>query len=78
MHWLDPYIIKHIIDGGEVQLEKLNEEIVQGRVNGRSLKFYRDNLALQIHSKQRRKVLVPPIVESGHSTINYTVDRASM
>lgn len=43
MHWLGPYSIKHIIDGGIVQLTKLNGALIQGRVNGNKLKFYKDN-----------------------------------
>jgi len=43
MHWLGPYIIKHITDESVVQLEKLNGELVQVRVNGNRLKLYRDN-----------------------------------
>ena len=42
MHQLDPYIIKHITKGGKIQLEKLNGELIQGRVNGSRLKLYRD------------------------------------
>ena len=42
MHWLVPYIIKHITDGGIVQLAKLNGELIHGRVNGSRLKLYRD------------------------------------
>lgn len=45
MYWLGPYIIKHITDGGGVPLQKLNGELIQGRVNGSRLKLYRDNLS---------------------------------
>ena len=34
MHWLGPYVIKEIIDGGVVQLVKLNGEPFLGKVNG--------------------------------------------
>ena len=34
MHWIGPYVIKEIIDGGTIQLAKLNGEPFQGRVNG--------------------------------------------
>lgn len=43
MHWLGPDINKHITDGGVVQLEKLNGELVQARINSSRLKMYRDN-----------------------------------
>eukprot|EP00253_Pinus_taeda_P028598 PITA_28598 len=41
MHWLGPYIIKHITDGAAVQLEKLNGQFIPRRVNGSKLKLYR-------------------------------------
>jgi len=34
MHWLGPYVIKEIIDGGVVQLMKLNGDPFLGKVNG--------------------------------------------
>jgi len=40
MHWLGPYVIKGIIDGGVVQLVKLNGDPFSGRVNGSQLKPY--------------------------------------
>lgn len=40
MHWLGPYIIKEITDGGIVQLMKLNGEPFLRRVNGSQLKPY--------------------------------------
>ena len=43
MHWLGPYIIKHIIDVGTIQLVKLNGELIEERINGSMLKLYRDN-----------------------------------
>lgn len=33
MHWLGPYIIKEIIEGGAVQLVKLNGEPFLGKLN---------------------------------------------
>ena len=42
-HWLGPYAIKEIIDGGEVKLEKLDGTEVQGLINGIRLKPYFDN-----------------------------------
>ena len=40
MHWLGCYIVKEVIDGGVVQLGKLNGELFPGRVNGSHLKLY--------------------------------------
>ena len=40
MHWLGPYVVKEVIDGGVVQLVKLNEEPFPGRVNGSHVKPY--------------------------------------
>jgi hypothetical protein len=43
MHWLGPYQIKTIIDGGVVQLQDITRKEFQGMVNGIRLKLYRDN-----------------------------------
>ena len=40
MHMLGPYVIKEIIDGGAVQLVKLNGDPFVGKVNGSRLKPY--------------------------------------
>ena len=45
MHWLGPYVVKEIIDGGTVQLARLNGEIFLGRVNGSILKLYQGDPA---------------------------------
>jgi len=42
MHWLGPYEIKSIIDGGVVQLQGLAGKEIQGLMNGSQLKLYRD------------------------------------
>ena len=41
-HWKGPYIVQKVIDGGAVQLAKLNGEIFPSMVNGSRLKKYRD------------------------------------
>ena len=41
-HWKGPYIVQKFIDGGAVQLVKLNGEILPSMVNGSRLKKYRD------------------------------------
>jgi hypothetical protein len=43
MHWLGPYVIRFVTDTGDVQLEKLNGDVVVGLVNGSRLKLYRDS-----------------------------------
>lgn len=40
MHWLGPYVVKEVTDGGVVQLAKLNGDSFLGRVNGSCLKLY--------------------------------------
>lgn len=40
MHWLGPYVVKEVTDGGAVQLAKLDGDPFPGRVNGRLLKLY--------------------------------------
>lgn len=45
MHWLGQYIVKEIIDGGAVQLTKLNVEPFLRKVNGSRLKLYTGDLA---------------------------------
>ena len=43
MNWLGPYVIKYTSDGGAVQLENLNGELIKGKLNGSRLKLYKDN-----------------------------------
>jgi len=45
MHWMGPYIVKDIMDGGIVQLAKLNGELFPRRINGSWLKLYRGDPA---------------------------------
>eukprot|EP00253_Pinus_taeda_P029266 PITA_29266 len=45
MHWLGPYVIKEVTDGGVVPLAKLNGDPFSGRVNGSCLKLYTGGLA---------------------------------
>ena len=40
MHWLGPYVIKEITDGGAVHLVKFNGDPFLGKVNGSLLKPY--------------------------------------
>ena len=42
-HWLDPYVVKEIIDGGATKLEKLDGTEVKGLINGSRLKPYFHN-----------------------------------
>jgi hypothetical protein len=43
MHWLGPYEINYVTDGGVVQLHDLIGKEMQGLVNGSRLKMYRDS-----------------------------------
>ena len=45
-HWLGPYVVKDVTDGGAVQLVKLNGEPFQGKVNGIQLKPYTGGSAI--------------------------------
>lgn len=40
MHWLGPYVINEITDGGVVQLVKINGEPFLGNLNGSHLQAY--------------------------------------
>ena len=44
MHWLGPYVVEEVTDGGAVQLTKLNGDPFPGRVNGSFLKLYMGEL----------------------------------
>ena len=39
-HWLGPYVVKEITDGGAVKLENLNGTKVRGLINGIELESY--------------------------------------
>ena len=43
MHWLGPYQIQQVTEGGAVQLSKLNGELVPTLINGSRLKLYSDS-----------------------------------
>lgn len=40
MHWLGPYVIKEIMDGGTVHLAKLNRKPLPRKLNRSRLKLY--------------------------------------
>ena len=42
-HWLGPYQIQQVIEGGAVQLSQLNGELLPTWINGSRLKLYSDN-----------------------------------
>jgi hypothetical protein len=42
-HWLGPYEVAYVIEGGAAQLNTLNGEWKEGLVNGSLLKLYYDN-----------------------------------
>lgn len=70
MPWSGPYIFKEIIDGGVVQLMKLNGEPFSGRFNGSRLKLYIGDLAQRLYGS--KIVLVLQVVSRERQTINYT------
>jgi hypothetical protein len=43
MHWLGPYQVRHVIEGGDASLAKLDGTMFPTMVNGSRLKLYRDN-----------------------------------
>lgn len=43
MHWLGPYEVKSVIEGGVVQLKYLGGTELRVMINGSRLKLYRDN-----------------------------------
>ena len=43
MHWLGPYQVKHVTEGGATSLAKLDGTMLPTLVNGSKLKLYRDN-----------------------------------
>ena len=43
MHWLGPYQVKHVTEGGATSLAKLDGTMMPTMVNGSRLKLYRDN-----------------------------------
>jgi hypothetical protein len=43
MHWLGPYEVKTVTDGGVVQLKDLGGTKLRGMINGSRLKLYRDS-----------------------------------
>jgi hypothetical protein len=43
MNWLGSYVIRFVKNAGDVQLDKLNGEVVKVLVNYIKMKLYRDN-----------------------------------
>ena len=43
MHWLGPYVIHFITDGGAIQLQQLDGRLLRKLVNGSRLKTYWNN-----------------------------------
>ena len=43
MHWLGPYQVKHVTEGGASSLVQLDGTMFPTMVNGSRLKLYRDN-----------------------------------
>ena len=43
MHWLGPYHVRHVTEGGAASLARLDGTMLPTLVNGSRLKLYRDN-----------------------------------
>jgi hypothetical protein len=43
MHWLGPYEVAYVTEGGDAQLKNLKGEWKEGLVNGIRMKLYYDN-----------------------------------
>ena len=43
MHWLGPYQVRHVTEGGVASLARLDGTMLPTMVNGSRLKLYRDN-----------------------------------
>jgi hypothetical protein len=43
MHWLGPYEVKVVTDGGDVQLRDIEGANLRGMINGSQLKLYKDS-----------------------------------
>jgi hypothetical protein len=54
MHWLEPYEIAYVTEGGVAQLKTLKGEWKEGLVNGSWLKLYYEN-QLPHNSKYKHK-----------------------
>ena len=50
-HWLGPYQIQQVTEGGVVQLSKVNRELVPTLINGSRLNIYSDS-----HSTSKPKL----------------------
>ena len=70
MHWLRPYAIKEITDGGAVQLVKLNGDPFPRKINVSQLKSYTRDLARLLYDGST--VLALQVAERRRETINYT------
>jgi hypothetical protein len=56
MHWLGPYEIKFVIDGGVVQLQDLTGKEIQGLVNASRMKLCKDNQPGNLEYLEHKKV----------------------
>jgi hypothetical protein len=55
MHWLGPYEVKTITNGGAVQLRDIMGTDLRGMVNGRWLKLYKDSRPPTVVKKKKKK-----------------------
>jgi hypothetical protein len=55
MHWLGPYKVKDVIDGGDVQLKDIAGTYLRGMINGSRLKLYKDSQLPNAQYKRKKK-----------------------
>jgi hypothetical protein len=55
MHWLGPYVVKSVTDGGVVQLRDLSGTELRGMINGSRLKLYKDSRPATAVVKKKKK-----------------------
>ena len=55
MHWLGPYQVKHVIEGGDSSLATLDGIMMPTMVNGSRMKLYRDSQPLSLLRNKETK-----------------------
>jgi hypothetical protein len=68
MHWLGPYEVKSVTNGGVVQLRDLSGAKLRGMINGSRLKLYKDSRpSTAAVKKKNRKRTKRKQNQRGHS-----------
>jgi hypothetical protein len=55
MHWLGPYEVKSVTDGGVVQFKDLAGAYLRGMINGSWMKLYKDSRPPTTQFKEKKK-----------------------